>query len=109
MMKSKKMSAAILFIALAVVSATGRPRQSQERNPAAQAPSAPSTGQQKETSDGAARRQAYVRFIEARRLKGEIQRMRNSTRLLDEAIKAYKETIQLDPAAADPHVDLGEL
>src|SRR5262249_53882831 len=62
----------------------------------------------KETTD-AARRQAYVRFIEARRLKGEIQRLRNPARLLDEAIKAYKETIQLDPAAADPHVDLGEL
>src|SRR5262245_44625409 len=110
MMKSNKMSATILFILLAVVSAAGRPRQSQERNPAAQAPpSAPSTGHLKETPDAAARRQAYTRFIEARRLKGEIQRLRNSARLLDEAIKAYKETIQLDPAAADPHVDLGEL
>jgi tetratricopeptide (TPR) repeat protein len=110
MMKSKKMNATILFIVLAVVSAAGRPRQSQERNPAAQPPpSAPSTGQLKETSDAAARRQAYARFIEARRLKGEIQRLRNSARMLDEAIKAYKETIQLDPAAADPHVDLGEL
>jgi tetratricopeptide (TPR) repeat protein len=109
MMKSKKMSAAILFIVLAVASAAGRPRQSQERNPATQEPSAPSTGRQKEISDVAARRRAYVRFIEARRLKGEVQRQRNSTRLLDEAIKAYKETIQIDPAAADPHVDLGEL
>ena len=109
-MKSKKMGAAILFIVLAAVSASGRPRQSQERNPATQSPpSAQSTGQQKETSDGAARRQAYLRFIEARRLRGEIQRLRNSARLLDEAIKAYKEAIQLDPAAADPHVDLGEL
>ncbi len=108
-MKSKKMSAAILFIVLAVASAAGRPRQSQERNPAAQEPSAPSTGRQKEIPDRAARRRAYVRFMEARRLKGEIQRLRNSARLLDEAIKAYKETIQLDPAAADPHVDLGEL
>src|SRR5262249_58459637 len=44
-----------------------------------------------------------------RRLRGEIQRLPNSARLLDEAIKAYKEAIQLDPAAADPHVDLGEL
>src|SRR5262245_11922915 len=110
MMKSKKMSATILFIVLAVVSAAGRPRQSQERNPATQAPpSAPSTGQLKETPDAAARRQAYARFIEARRLKGEIHRLRNSARQLDEAIKAYKETIQLDPASADPHVDLGEL
>src|SRR5262249_42451564 len=53
--------------------------------------------------------QAYVRFIEAQRLKGEIQRLRSASRLLDEAIKAYKETIQLDPSAAEPHVGLGEL
>ncbi|MGH9751449.1 MAG: tetratricopeptide repeat protein [Blastocatellia bacterium] len=113
MMKSKKSSATILFIVLAAIVATGRPMRSQERNPAPQSsPPAPSsaqlTGQQKATPD-TARRQAYVRFIEARRLKGEIQRLRNSGRLLDEAIKAYKETIQLDPAAAEPHVDLGEL
>ena len=124
-MISKKMGAAVLFIVLAVVSAAGRPRRGQEQNPPAQqssvTPSAPAPGAptiqqngqngqnaQKETTD-AARRQAYVRFIEARRLKGEIQRLRNPARLLDEAIKAYKETIQLDPAAADPHVDLGEL
>lgn len=89
MMKSNKIAVAFLFVALTNVSAAG------------QAPLA--------QSDAAARRQAYVRFIEARRLKGEIQRLRNTARLLDEAIKAYKETIQLDPAAADPHVDLGEL
>jgi tetratricopeptide (TPR) repeat protein len=89
MMKSNKIAVAFLFVALTAVSAAG------------QAP----PGQ----SDAAARRQAYVRFIEARRLKGEIQRLRNTARLLDEAVKAYKETIQLDPAAADPHVDLGEL
>src|SRR5687767_13181006 len=104
MMKSKKMAAALLFIALTAVSAAGQPQQEQNP-PAQQAPA----GQKKETSDAAARRQAYVRFIEARRLKGEIQRLRNTARLLDEAIKAYKETIQLDPTAADPHVDLGEL
>ena len=54
------------------------------------------------------RQQGYLRFIEAQRLKGEAYRLR-STRLFDEAIKAYKETIQLDPTAADPHIDLGEL
>ncbi|HEY7184577.1 MAG TPA: tetratricopeptide repeat protein [Blastocatellia bacterium] len=108
------MSAAVLFIVLAAVSAAGRPPQGQEQNPVAQpAPSAPAPADQKEgqkeNADVAARRQAYMRFIEARRLKGEIQRLRNTARLLDEAIKAYKETIQLDPTAADPHVDLGEL
>jgi tetratricopeptide (TPR) repeat protein len=114
MMKSTKLGAAILFIVLAAVAAAGRPRQSQEQNPASQSsssapPSTPSTGQQKQTSDAASRRQAYVRFIEAQRLRGEIQRLRNPARLLDDAIKAYKETIQLDPTAAEPHVDLGEL
>lgn len=114
MIKSKKLGAAILFIVLAAVSVTGRPRQIQEQNPAPQSsPSAPSSAkfasQQKATPDAAARLQAYVRFIEAQRLKGEIRRLRNSGRLLDEAIKAYKETIQLDPTAAEPHIDLGEL
>ncbi len=104
--------AAILFITLAAVSATGRPQES--RSPSAPvSPPAASTAQQaapqKEIPDAEARRQAYVRFIEAQRLKGEIQRLRNSGRLLDEAVKAYKDTIQLDPAAAEPRVDLGEL
>src|SRR5262245_21576110 len=95
MMKSKKIATAFIFVLMAAVSAAGQ-----------------SSGQKEQIhiADAAvARRQAYVRFIEARRLKGEIQRLRNTARLLDEAIKAYKETIQLDPAAADPHVDLGEL
>src|SRR5262249_41061796 len=106
--------AAITVVVLAAAVAAGRPRQNQEQNPASRPPqTSPSTahspGQQQETPDAHARRQAYARFIEARRLKSEIQRLRNASRLLDEAIKAYKETIQLDPSAADPHVDLGEL
>jgi len=32
-----------------------------------------------------------------------------NARLLEEAIRAYRETIELDPTAAEPHVDLGEL
>jgi len=48
-----------------------------------------------------ARRQAYLRFLEAQRLK--------NTRRVDEAIEAYKDTIRLDPTAAAPHADLGEL
>jgi tetratricopeptide (TPR) repeat protein len=111
MMKSKKIGAALLLIVLAAVSAAGRPQQGQ--NPSVQPPPATASeapaGQKKEDSVTSARRQAHVRFIEARRLKGEIQRLRNTARLLDEAINAYKETIKLDPAAADPHVDLGEL
>jgi tetratricopeptide (TPR) repeat protein len=92
-------------------------RTKPEQNPAAKsAPDSPpttsstSTGGQAppKTLDAPARQQAYLRFIEAQRLKGEAQRLRNS-RLLDEAIRAYKETIQLDPTAAEPHVDLGEI
>jgi tetratricopeptide (TPR) repeat protein len=94
MMKSKKIATAFLLVVSAAVSVAGQ---------------APEQKEQKELSGAAARRQAYVRFMEARRLKGEIQRLRNASRLIDEAIKAYKETIQLDPEAADPHVDLGEL
>jgi tetratricopeptide (TPR) repeat protein len=61
-----------------------------------------------QAADARAREQAYLRFIEARRLKAEVQRL-SSARLLEEAIEAYKETIRLDPTAAEPRVDLGEL
>jgi tetratricopeptide (TPR) repeat protein len=86
--------AAIFLIAFSVVFADGK----------APAESLPQSG----TPDARTRQKAYLRFIEAQRLKGEAMRLRNA-RLLDDAIKAYKETIQLDPAAAEPHVDLGEL
>jgi len=113
-MKSIKFCAAIALVVLTAAAATGRPRQSQAPNPPpGSTQSSPSTaqptGQEPQTPDPQARRKAYVRFIEAQRLKSEIQRLRNAARLLDEAIKAYKETIQLDPTAAEPHVDLGEL
>jgi tetratricopeptide (TPR) repeat protein len=55
-----------------------------------------------------ARRQAYQRFVEARRVKGEALRTQNA-RLLDDAVRIYKETILLDPTAAEPRVDLGEV
>ncbi len=103
---------------MAVVVAAGRPLQDREQNPApgfsqaAQSPAqvaAQFAGGQKESQEARARRQAYAKFVEAQRLKGEMQRLRNTARLLDEAIKAYKETIHLDPSEAEPHVDLGEL
>ncbi|MDX2032965.1 MAG: tetratricopeptide repeat protein [Blastocatellia bacterium] len=59
-------------------------------------------------ADARARRQAYMRYIEAQRLKSEAQRTRNA-RLLEDAIRAYKETIELDPTAPEPRVDLGEV
>lgn len=60
------------------------------------------------SADSKQRQQAYLKFIEARRLKGEAQRI-NSRSILEEAIRAFRETIQLDPNAAEPHVDLGEI
>ncbi|HKX30781.1 MAG TPA: tetratricopeptide repeat protein, partial [Blastocatellia bacterium] len=68
----------------------------------------PTIPPQRRFSETRQRQMAYLRYIEAQRLKGEAQRQR-STRLLEDAIKAYKDTIQLDPSAPDPHVDLGEL
>ncbi len=124
MMRGTKSVTAILFVVWLNAVANGRAaaavwQQSQpDQNPApksspasstAPSTSSSTTGQaQLASSDSRARQQAYLRFIEAQRLKGEARRLGNA-RLLDEAIKAYQETIQLDPAAAEPRVDLGEL
>lgn len=54
------------------------------------------------------RQQAYLRYLEAHRLKGEAQRTR-SQRLFEEAARVFKEAIQLDPSAAAPRNDLGEI
>lgn len=54
------------------------------------------------------RQEAYFKYFEAQRLKGEAQRTR-SRQLIEESIRALQETTQLDPTAAEPHVDLGEL
>ena len=54
------------------------------------------------------RQEAHFKYFEAQRLKGEAQRTR-SRQLLEESIRALQDTIQLDPTAAEPHVDLGEL
>jgi tetratricopeptide (TPR) repeat protein len=49
------------------------------------------------------RKQAYLRYIEVQRMKSV-----RTTKPID-LISAYKEIIQLDPTAADPHADLGEV
>ncbi len=118
-----KLAAVVLLVILLNASSNAKSltpawkQQKPEQKPAPQSspasplvsPTSSSTGQaQPTTSDPRSRQKAYLRFIEAQRLKGEAQRL-NNMGLLDEAIKAYKETIQLDPAAAEPHVDLGEL
>ncbi|NOT61597.1 MAG: tetratricopeptide repeat protein [Acidobacteria bacterium] len=54
------------------------------------------------------REQAYLRFLEARRLRSDAQRQQNQ-KLFDQAIAAYRDTIWLDPKSAEPRVDLGEL
>jgi tetratricopeptide (TPR) repeat protein len=63
-------------------------------------------GQQSEAAK--TRQQAYLKFIEAQRLRNEAQRTQNPRRL-QESIEAYKEALRLDPSAAEPHIDLGEL
>lgn len=55
-----------------------------------------------------AKRQAQIRFLEARRLRGEAQRTQ-STKLLDDAVVALKEAVRLDPESSEPRVDLGEI
>jgi tetratricopeptide (TPR) repeat protein len=79
-------------------------KQSSESRPATGPGSQPASG----AADAKKRQQAYLKFLEAHRLRGEAQRLRNSS-LIDGAIEAYQETIRLDPTSADPHVDLGEL
>jgi tetratricopeptide (TPR) repeat protein len=95
MMRITKWGAAVIFAVLLNAAANGEALARQSK-PESQA------------VDARAREQAYLRFIEARRLKAEVQRL-SSARLLEEAIEAYKETIRLDPTAAEPRVDLGEL
>jgi tetratricopeptide (TPR) repeat protein len=63
---------------------------------------------QRQVSDNP-RQQAFLRFMEARRLKAESYRLRDNAKLIDQAIEAYRDTIWLDPQAAEPRVDLGEL
>jgi tetratricopeptide (TPR) repeat protein len=56
------------------------------------------------------RQQAFLRFMEARRLRAEMQTRRSlDASLLDQTIAAYRDTLWLDPQAAEPRVDLGEL
>lgn len=74
----------------------------------AQVATRPPAPAQPTPSSPEARRQAFLRFIEAQRLKAEAQSQR-STRLVDQAIRAFKDAIRLDPAAAEPHIDLGEI
>ncbi|HEX4951722.1 MAG TPA: tetratricopeptide repeat protein [Blastocatellia bacterium] len=49
------------------------------------------------------RKQAYLRYIEAQRMKA------SRTTKPSDLVTIYKEIIQLDPAAADPHADLAEV
>ena len=49
------------------------------------------------------RKRAYLRYIEAQRMKSL------RTTKVEELVTVYKEIIQLDPTAADPHAELGEL
>ncbi len=49
------------------------------------------------------RKQAYLRYIEAQRMKA------SRTPKFGDLVTIYKEIIQLDPTAAEPHADLSEI
>jgi tetratricopeptide (TPR) repeat protein len=74
----------------------------QDGAPAARSVTAPTPAAQT-AEEKARQRQAHLRYIEAQRLKA----MRPPR--VNETINAYKEVIQLDPTACEPHADLGEL
>lgn len=57
---------------------------------------------------GGTEQAAWLRYIEAQRLAAEGFE-REDSRLLDRAIGAFRETIRLDPSAAAPRIDLGNL
>lgn len=72
------------------------------QSPASSTP--PPAQQRLETADAKQnRKQAYLRYIEAQRMKSL------RTTKVSDLITIYKEIIQLDPTAAEPHADLGEL
>src|SRR5437867_349441 len=104
-----KLVAVSLFVAFlsATAMAGGNgslPTQSQTQGQAGTA----QTSKKTDSPEDKARKQAYLRFMDAQRLKDEFQRSKSPDRL-NEAIAAYKDAIRLDPTAAEPHADLGEL
>ncbi|MFN7930956.1 MAG: tetratricopeptide repeat protein [Blastocatellia bacterium] len=75
----------------------------QSSTPSTSLRQAVSTAAQTESAEAKQnRKQAYVRYIEAQRLKAVRQPRWN------DLIAIYKEIIQLDPTAAEPHADLCE-
>lgn len=98
--------AVFLLLSLFAISLLGQ-AQPPGAKPAAPPPAAPT--QATRPTSGDTRQQAYLRFLEARRLKAEAYRLRGDKQLVEQALKAYRDTIWLDPQAAEPRVDLGEL
>lgn len=70
---------------------------------AAQVPPPPPPPKPLLTPDATAKRRAYVRYMEAHQLLAQ-RPLR-----ISEVITAFREVIRLDPAAAEPHADLGEV
>jgi tetratricopeptide (TPR) repeat protein len=99
------MAVAALAVMLAVFSASGVNAQSiGSRNSAAiQSPPPPPKPQPTPNADPATKRRAYLRYMEAH------QFLSQRPARVDDAIAAFKEVIRLDPTAAEPHADLGEL
>ena len=92
-----------LFLSLIVNAVTAQPQP-----PGSVITAEPSSLRLTVTIDARRQQQAYLSYLAAQRLKSEAVRMR-SLRLFEEAVKVFKQTIALDPSAAEPHLDLGEV
>src|SRR5437867_12515335 len=104
---SKKLKLAAVSLLAAFLSATAM-ASGNSSLPAQGQTGTAQTGKKADSPEDKARKQAYLRFMDAQRLKDEFQRSKAPDRL-NEAIAAYKDAIRLDPTAAEPHADLGEL
>lgn len=107
-MLQKKNNAGILVPVFLFFILIANTTLAQPESPAAPTTAIPPQNSLTVTADARRRQQAYLRYLAAQRLKGEAERTR-SLRLFEEAAKVFKEAIQLDPNAAEPHLDLGEI
>lgn len=100
---TKVLAHIFLFLSLIVNAVAAQPQPS-----SAAIAAEPSSLRSTVTIDAHRQQQAYLRYLAAQRLKGEAVRTR-SLRLFEEAVKVFKQTLELDPDAAEPHLDLGDI
>ncbi|HZS07269.1 MAG TPA: tetratricopeptide repeat protein [Blastocatellia bacterium] len=97
------LAGAFVILSLSFVSAQGQTGQPNESALPSAQQTPPPPPRPRPTPDPQARRQAYLKYIEAHALLG------SRPPKAAEAAAAYREVIRLDPTAADPHADLAEL